>query len=64
MWSSAVPGGGGYGAPLDRDPDLVARDVARGYISDATALDTYGVVLNDDGTPDIESTALRRLAGK
>lgn len=58
------PGGGGYGAPFDRDPGLVARDVARGYISGTTALDTYGVVLNDDGTPDIEGTALRRLSGR
>ena len=26
-----TPGGGGYGAPSERDPALVARDLRRGY---------------------------------
>jgi N-methylhydantoinase B len=26
-----LPGGGGYGSPADRDPDLIARDVLEGY---------------------------------
>jgi N-methylhydantoinase B len=36
------PGGGGYGDPADRPAGLVARDVARGYISERTAKDLYG----------------------
>jgi N-methylhydantoinase B len=32
-----TPGGGGYGDPRERDPTLVARDVARGYYTPAQA---------------------------
>ena len=37
-----TPGGGGYGAPQDRDPKAVARDVALGYVSEEAATETYG----------------------
>lgn len=37
------PGGGGYGAPLDRDPEAVRRDVANGYVSPAEAERIYGL---------------------
>jgi N-methylhydantoinase B len=36
-------GGGGHGAPRDRDPELVRRDVAQGYLSADTARAVYGV---------------------
>ena len=39
----ALPGGAGYGNPKERDPDLVKRDLARGYISSTTAKDDYGL---------------------
>ena len=39
----AFPGGAGYGDPKDRDPDLVRRDLARGYISNEVARDVYGL---------------------
>lgn len=39
------PGGGGYGDPLERDPELVVRDAVRGYISAEQAREEYGVVL-------------------
>ena len=26
-----LPGGGGYGSPAERDPELIARDVLEGY---------------------------------
>ncbi|WP_089025690.1 hydantoinase B/oxoprolinase family protein [Bradyrhizobium mercantei] len=42
-------GGGGYGNPLDRNPDLVARDVQEGWVSPARARQTFGVVLQCDG---------------
>lgn len=37
-------GGGGYGDPLDRDPELVRADVLEGWVSAAQAYETYGVV--------------------
>jgi N-methylhydantoinase B len=40
-------GGGGYGDPLARDPKLVEKDVASGYVSVAQAREQYGVVIGD-----------------
>ena len=42
-------GGGGWGDPLERDPALVARDVAWGKVSHAGAAADYGVVLTGPG---------------
>jgi N-methylhydantoinase B/oxoprolinase/acetone carboxylase alpha subunit len=39
----AFPGGAGYGAPDLRDPALVQRDLALGYISKETARNMYGL---------------------
>jgi N-methylhydantoinase B len=39
----AFPGGAGYGDPAQRPRDLVKRDLARGYISAATAEKQYGL---------------------
>ena len=49
-------GGGGYGDPLERVPDLVVRDVELGIISAERAESVYGVVA---GEPIAESTARR-----
>jgi N-methylhydantoinase B len=38
-------GGGGWGNPLEREPELVARDVTDDKVSLAAARDAYGVVL-------------------
>ena len=46
--SFRLSGAGGYGAPHERDPDLVRRDVADGYVSAAAAAEIYGL----DDTPD------------
>ena len=43
----AFPGGAGYGDPADRDPDLVKRDLARGYISAQSAAEDYGLSQDD-----------------
>jgi N-methylhydantoinase B len=40
-------GGGGWGDPLEREPDLVALDVVQGKVSESSARDDYGVVLGD-----------------
>ena len=37
-----TPGGGGYGKAEDRDPNAVARDVARGLVSEKRADKAYG----------------------
>lgn len=41
-----TPGGGGYGPPLERDPELVLRDVKNGLVTTRSARDDYGVVIN------------------
>jgi N-methylhydantoinase B len=38
-------GGGGWGDPLEREPELVQRDVSEGKVSAAAAREEYGVVL-------------------
>jgi N-methylhydantoinase B len=38
-------GGGGYGPPEERDPELVRRDVREGKISPERARDVYGVAI-------------------
>src|ERR1700742_2395941 len=39
-------GGGGFGAPIEREPTLVALDVQEGYVSAGVARDVYGVVVD------------------
>ena len=43
----AFPGGAGYGPVSERDPKLVKRDLARGYISAETAERDYGLTQQD-----------------
>ena len=55
-----MPGGGGYGDPMSRDPAVVADDVRLGLVSAAAAQQKYGVVLTDSGAVDeIATVALR-----
>ena len=42
-------GGGGWGDPLEREPELVQRDVIEGKVSPAAARADYGVALKPDG---------------
>ena len=53
-------GGGGWGDPLDRDPALVAEDVAEGLISAAAARKLYGVALRGNMSLDESATARLR----
>lgn len=55
-----MPGGGGLGHPFQRDPRRVAGDVHAGLVSRESAERAYGVILNSDGSPDIEATSDRR----
>ncbi len=38
----STPGGGGYGDPRQRDPTAIARDLKRGYYTDAQAAALFG----------------------
>jgi N-methylhydantoinase B len=62
LLSDFVQGGGGYGDPLDREPERVAADVARHLVRERTAELVYGVVLAADGTVDDAATRERREA--
>lgn len=59
-------GGGGYGDPLERDPDAVLHDVVEGYVTVARALTDYGVVVREVDPElsqhelDLEQTGLER----
>jgi len=53
-------GGGGHGDPLERDPEMVERDGAEGYISLERAKEDYGVLLNP-GTLKVDDEATRQL---
>lgn len=59
MWMEAdakvsmnPPGGGGYGNPFERDPQLVLADVVEGYVSIEAAKTDYGVVVEFTGDTD------------
>jgi N-methylhydantoinase B len=57
-------GGGGYGDPLRRDPELVLHDVRRGLVSEAVACAVYGVDPADPAASERlrEQIRARRLA--
>jgi N-methylhydantoinase B len=56
-------GAGGYGDPLDRDPELVLKDVTWGLVTEEPARDIYGVVLAaDKKNVDYEATKRQRSA--
>ena len=52
-------GGGGWGDPFERDPELVRQDVARRLVTVEGAR-RYGVVIGDDGSVDADATAALR----
>lgn len=52
--------GGGYGDPLEREPQLVFNDVINGLVSRQAAQDIYGVVL-DEGSQEVNLTATQEL---
>lgn len=55
-------GGGGYGDPLKRQPDAVAKDVEAGLVSAAVARAVHGVVLDPSGAIDAAATETARHA--
>ncbi|MGO4831793.1 hydantoinase B/oxoprolinase family protein, partial [Rhizobiaceae sp. 2RAB30] len=61
---SRSSGGGGYGAPLEREPERVAQDVQQGWITSARARDVYGVALTPEGNVEHMRTDELRCAGQ
>ena len=55
-----LPGGGGWGDPLDRDPGRVLRDVRNELVSPAAAERDYGVVV-DTGRWTVDEAATASL---
>lgn len=61
VYRAASMGGGGYGDPLDREPQRVAQDVRNGLVSPAWAKKVYGVVVRaEDLAVDEAATAACR----
>jgi N-methylhydantoinase B len=58
-----APGGGGYGRPMEREPELVAADVLDGYVSLEKAQQDYGVKLDAETleVDEMETKKLREL---
>ena len=55
------PGPGGWGDPLERDPERVVRDVRNEFVSLGSARDDYGVVVDTEHWKvDVEATAALR----
>ena len=55
-----LPGGGGFGNPLHRDPVMVAHDVLNGFVSEKSAREDYGVSLDANGEVNQNDTELLR----
>jgi N-methylhydantoinase B len=56
-------GGGGYGNPRERHPEVVRRDVINGYVSIEAARRDYGVII-DQSTFEIDAGATEKLRAK
>jgi len=59
-------GGGGWGDPLGRDPEMVVRDVRDEYVGERAAREVYGVVVKGDVSGDpaglvVDGEETRRL---
>ena len=56
-----VAGGGGFGDPLERDPEAVRRDLGLGWLTQESAEQLYGVILDQTTQRvDLQGTEERR----
>jgi N-methylhydantoinase B len=53
-------GGGGWGDPFERDPELVRQDVVRGLVSEEAAEREYGVVVRQGRVVELRRTKRER----
>lgn len=56
-------GGGGYGDPFTRDPQMVRDDVIDGYVSREAAFTDYGLALTGTAM-EVDQAATRKLRGQ
>ncbi len=56
MVSIQTPGAGGYGDPLEREPERVLTDIVEGKVSSQMARVRYGVVINNVNEIDPQAT--------
>ena len=70
FWDYWSGGGGGFGDPLERDPDLVLEDVKDEYVSVEGARRNYGVIVRaegivyDDWSVDADATGALRAEAR
>jgi N-methylhydantoinase B len=59
-------GGGGWGDPLEREPDLVGLDVLQGKVTERAAREEYGVVVRvaDEATFTVDAAATTELRAR
>ena len=62
--SIRLPGSGGYGDPIKRDPEKIRWDVLNAKVSLESAKDDYLVIFNDDLTINEEKTQYLRTKAK
>jgi N-methylhydantoinase B len=65
LWVFSWAGAGGYGDPLERDPEMVLDDVLAGRVTAKWTEETSGVVLTSTGgelAVDVAATEARRAA--
>ena len=59
----STPGGGGYGDPFRREPQLVFHDINYGYYTVQDAKKLFGVALTADNS-DVDERATERIRNK
>lgn len=60
VFRATGPAGGGYGNPLERDPERVRDDLLDGLLTVEAAAEDYGVILSEQGEIDVAATQARR----
>ena len=60
VWRYMTNGGGGWGNPLEREPERVQWDVIEELVSEKSAREDYGVVLTRDFAIDHAATEALR----
>jgi N-methylhydantoinase B len=61
VYRHVMAGGGGFGDPLERDPEKVRADVLDDKVTRAHAREMYGVVLTDDAEARVDVPATHAL---
>jgi N-methylhydantoinase B len=64
LFHHAMAGGGGYGDPLEREPEAVLWDVIEEKVSVAHAATAYGVVITAESPPRLDGDATRAMRAR